>query len=101
MQSTGHSSTQARSLTSMQGSAITNVMPWRYPEDRAGKRHRARVKKRCRAALFASVPNSGTHFRYVEDTSEPPKGQRDDQAGNGDPVALRVAEGVVPGALRP
>src|SRR4051812_23517980 len=31
MQSTGHSSTQALSLTSMQGSAITYAIPWTFP----------------------------------------------------------------------
>src|SRR4051795_3911685 len=38
MQSTGHSSTHARSLTSMHGSAMTKVMVPGYPRPSAGKR---------------------------------------------------------------
>src|SRR3954453_1631924 len=89
MQSTGHSSTHARSFTSMQGSAITKVMGEGYPG--------ISVRKRVMVAPLRGVPHSGTQFRYVA----PPPEVAGGEAGRRILVLLvaRGNERVVVGAV--
>src|SRR3954463_4856997 len=65
MQSTGHSSTHARSLTSMQGSAITNVMVPEYPLPRSRKRWKTGCGGLCPISVFGRVDERSGSVLFV------------------------------------